>query len=98
MYLICRRKGKCFARVIISWTEQNIEKGPQQSEHNHAPNSEEVQALKIVNRIKRVADEHPETPAVQILRTNFLLQRFFKKILLHILFFVLLLYASFKRF
>lgn len=38
--------------------------------HSHAPNAEEVSALKIVNKIKRTADEHPEAPTVQIIRTE----------------------------
>ena len=39
-------------------------------DHKHAPNLEEVAAVKIVARSKRRAEEHPETLPAQILRTE----------------------------
>jgi len=71
-YWCCRKKCECSARAITSNSGQNIiiHKGPQSSIHNHAPNLEEVYALKVMTDIKRKASEHPEAPPAQILRTE----------------------------
>ena len=36
----------------------------------YAPNPEEVEAAKIMNNLKRVADQHPIEPSSRILRTE----------------------------
>ena len=69
-YWCCRKKGVCFARAITDGDDDNliIIKGPQQSPHNHAPDREEIEAIRIGGRLKRLAQEHPELPPAQILR------------------------------
>ena len=41
-----------------------------ESDHWHAPNQETVEAEFLVNRMKRVATEHPEITPSQILRNE----------------------------
>lgn len=71
-YWNCRKKGEYSARAITSNHVQSIiiHKGPAKFEHNHAPNLEEVNALKIMTDLKRKATEHPEAPPAQILRSE----------------------------
>ena len=47
-----------------------IVKGGNSEDHLHAPNIEEVNALKVVRSVKRRAEEHSEAPPAQILRTE----------------------------
>ena len=69
-YWNCRQKGVCFARAITSGYDDDllVIKGPEQSEHNHAPNREEVESEKLRGRLKRAAENHPDQPPAQILR------------------------------
>ena len=48
-----------------------VHKGTNSSEHYHAPNRDAVEAMKVVSRVKRVAEEHPKMPPAQILRKEF---------------------------
>ena len=72
-YWNCRKKGECSARAITTGPAENliIKKKQLDEDHSsHAPNIEEVKALKIVNKLKRKAVENPEQPPAQILRTE----------------------------
>ncbi|XP_053946208.1 uncharacterized protein LOC128855375 [Anastrepha ludens] len=72
-YWNCRRKPECNARVTTYGGPHNIRvlKGLDESKHIlHAPNPEEVEALRVMNRIKRKATENLEAPPAQILRTE----------------------------
>lgn len=71
-YWACERGKECSGRAItsMSGSEIIVHKGPEKSEHNHAPNCELADALKIQNNLKRHAREHPEAPPAQILRTQ----------------------------
>lgn len=64
VYWNCRKKDECLARIItapvIDTEDIVIYKGIDKSPHTHAPNREEVEAVRIVAGIKRVAEEHPE--------------------------------------
>ena len=69
-YWNCRNKGECSARSITTGDGETlvVHKGPNSSEHNHAPNREAVEAMKLVSRVKRVAKEHPEMRPAQFMR------------------------------
>lgn len=67
IYWNCRRKGECRARAVTNH-QLNIRKGPANSPHEHAPNPDEVEALKIQSRIKTAALEDPATAPSRILR------------------------------
>ena len=72
-YWNCRKKGECLARAITTGPAENliIKQKPLDENHSsHAPNIEEVKALKIVNTLKRKAVENLEQPLAQILRTE----------------------------
>ena len=45
-----------------------LKKGANELDHSHAPNLEEVSALKVIRNIKRKAEENPEAVPSQILR------------------------------
>ena len=69
-YWNCRRKEECNARAITDM-HLNVQKGPNESSHDsHAPNREEVEALKIQGRIKKIAKEKAGVPTARILRTE----------------------------
>lgn len=66
------RKGNNLHRrrwAIIVHKGPNSE-GTNKTLHSHAPNIEEIKALKIENKIKRKAEDHPEAPPAQILRNE----------------------------
>jgi len=65
-YWKCKR---CNARGTTTSTG-NVVTDKKQTEHNHAPNQEIVQAEKVRSNLKRVAREHPEAMPAQILRTE----------------------------
>ena len=71
-YWRCRKMDECDARVVTTGNAENlaIVKGGNPEDHLHAPNIEEVNALKVVRSVKRRAEEHPEAPPAQILRTE----------------------------
>lgn len=72
----CRRvrSKDCKARAITNrpapGDELIIFQGPEQSEHEHPPNYDECRAEKVKLNLKRKAEEHPEQPPAQILRTE----------------------------
>jgi len=43
--------------------------GPQESPDSHAPSREENAAAKITAAVKRKAEEHPEQPPAQLLKS-----------------------------
>lgn len=45
-----------------------VRKGPDKSEHSHAPDREEINALKLIGGSKRRAEEHPEIVPIKIVR------------------------------
>jgi len=49
-------------------TTISVRCGGKNDDHTHAPNREEVEALKITCGVKRTASQHPEAPPAQILR------------------------------
>ena len=71
-YWNCRKKGECRARVISNHAygagDLVVLKKCKLEDHTHAPNREEVNALKSTAGIKRAAVDHPEAPPVQIMR------------------------------
>lgn len=71
-YWKCKKCSECSATAITSSGDAEIivHKGPDKSPHIHAPDLEAVNALKIVNKLKRVATEHPEAPPAQVLRNE----------------------------
>ena len=77
-YWECNRlkTGECKARAITSLpnlAEQPIVyKGPEESKHTHPPNLEECRAENIKQNLKRRAEEHPEQPPAQIIRSALL--------------------------
>ncbi|XP_043461039.1 uncharacterized protein LOC122497804 [Leptopilina heterotoma] len=70
IYWNCKQKGECHARATTSSDLENLSlfKGPKESPHEHAPNRDAVDAERIVARVKRVAEEHPELLPAQIIR------------------------------
>ena len=69
-YWKCRDNSTCSARKITFSAGNSllIKKGGKIEDHNHAPNREEVKALKIVSSLKISACDHPERPPSAILR------------------------------
>jgi hypothetical protein len=76
VYWDCRLlRGKtCTARAVTSDPEDGgqlqLFKGPDESEHSHPPDREEVAAEVITSRLKRKAAENPAEPPARILRTE----------------------------
>ena len=68
-YWACTKKGECKATAVTRFNNGAIEV-IKEKEHSHAPNREEVEAEKVVTKLKRIAGEHPELPPAQILRTE----------------------------
>ena len=68
-YWMCR--NNCGARAIIVGGPDNIEVKKDGNLHDptHGPNPEEVEAERVITGIKRAAEEHPEAPPSQIIRT-----------------------------
>lgn len=64
--------NECDARIVTKGDSENLEilRGGSDDDHLHAPNIEEVKALKITTSIKRTAAAHPEAPPAQILRSE----------------------------
>ena len=69
-YWKCRKRGACPASLTAVSAGRNLEvrKGGASKSHNHAPNREEVAALKIIAKIKRDASKHPERPPTAVMR------------------------------
>ena len=69
-YWKCRKLHECGARATTTLEGQTVKllRAVKDDDHTHAPNVEEVTALRIVRGMKRRASEHPETPPVQVLR------------------------------
>jgi len=69
VYWNCRWKGEFFARAITSNSVDgiNVHKEPNKSEHNYAPNLEEVNALRIVVDLKKKVSKHLEASPAQVL-------------------------------
>ena len=59
---VIANKKVCFAWAITSGYDDNslVIKEPEQSEHNHAKNREEVESEKLRGRLKRAAENHPD--------------------------------------
>ena len=68
-YWKCRQYPECLTRIKTSEYAPNTDYLDvlSEKEHDHAPNPEEVDALKIRARLKRRAEEHPEAPPAQML-------------------------------
>ncbi|KAJ8685810.1 hypothetical protein QAD02_021603 [Eretmocerus hayati] len=66
------RKGKCSARAGTVQSGENITiiKGPDESKHSHPAAPDEAKAEIIKLNLKRTAEEHPELPPTQIMRTQ----------------------------
>ncbi len=66
--------GECTARAITAAaaTEEGIVviRGPAESSHTHPPSQEQCKAEKVLTRVKRKAEEHPEQPPAQLLRNE----------------------------
>ena len=69
-YWKCRRKTECSARLVTFSTGRNvfIRSGGAPQSHSHAPNPEEVQALRLMGSVKRAAADHPERPPSAVMR------------------------------
>ncbi|PSN48649.1 hypothetical protein C0J52_12698 [Blattella germanica] len=65
-YWTCQKKPECKATAITIRTGGTVTI-LKESDHWHAPNQETVVAEFLVNRMKRVATEHPEITPSQIL-------------------------------
>ncbi|PSN56514.1 hypothetical protein C0J52_08459 [Blattella germanica] len=68
-YWTCQKKPECKATAITIRTGDTVTI-LKESDHWHAPNQETVEAEFLVNRMKRVATEHPEITPSQILRNE----------------------------
>lgn len=73
-YYRCKKKDKYLVRAIILGHfdiigRVEVQKNHKQSVHEHAPDREESNALKMVSELNRQAAEHPETAPIHILRT-----------------------------
>ncbi|PSN46642.1 hypothetical protein C0J52_07082, partial [Blattella germanica] len=68
-YWTCQKKPECKATAITIRTGDTVTI-LKESDHWHAPNQETVEAEFLVNRMKRVAKEHPEITPSQILRNE----------------------------
>ncbi|CAB0041612.1 unnamed protein product [Trichogramma brassicae] len=71
-YWRCQRKPQCAAKITIIHNGNDIivKSGGDVESHepNHAPNPEEVEALKLLSDLKREAREHPEAPPSRLMR------------------------------
>lgn len=69
-YWKCRRKNECNARLTTLNTGRNllIRKGGAADSHNHAPNPEEVEALRIIGAIKREVNEYADRAPAAVMR------------------------------
>lgn len=69
-YWKCRRKDQCPARATTENDGHTLKiiRGGNLDEHSHAPNREEVEALRVLTGIKRKASEHPDMPPVRIMQ------------------------------
>lgn len=69
-----RLSKDCTARAVTNNPRPREElvliKGPTQSPHSHAPNFNEGEAEKILGKLKRKAEDHPEQPPTQLLWTE----------------------------
>ncbi|KAK3911414.1 FLYWCH-type zinc finger-containing protein 1, partial [Frankliniella fusca] len=68
-YWSCNKKKECNATAVTCFTNGAVEI-LKEKDHVHAPNREEVEAERVVSRLKRIAGDHPELPPAQILRTE----------------------------
>lgn len=71
IYWRCRRKTTCGARattVSVGETVSVLHGGNPEDHATHAPDPDEVLALKTIAGIKRAACDHPEAPPSRILR------------------------------
>lgn len=64
------RRKECNARAITSYGDEVPVIFKEPTNHSHAPNREETEAEVVKCRLKRTAEEHPELPPAQILRTE----------------------------
>ncbi|KAG8232766.1 hypothetical protein J437_LFUL012905 [Ladona fulva] len=64
-YWICAKRPECGASAI---TCNNPLEVISMKEHTHAPDQEKIRAIKIVNNLKREAEEHPEMPPAQLVK------------------------------
>ena len=75
-YWECRRvrKKECTARAVTTVNAADgsieVQRGPTESEHSHAPNVDENEAQILTSRIKRRAEDHPEERPAQMLRSE----------------------------
>lgn len=75
-YWVCKRyyTKECTARAVTSDPADGLPvvvfKGPDKSVHLHPPNVEQNVASKLTQSLKRKAEEHPEQPPAQLLRTE----------------------------
>lgn len=69
-YWKCRKKTECSARLVTVAAGHNvvIRKGGDPASHSHAPNPEEVEALRLMGTVKRAAADHPERPPSAVMR------------------------------
>ncbi|KAL7287469.1 hypothetical protein TKK_0018570 [Trichogramma kaykai] len=71
-YWRCQRKTQCSARIttVQDGHEITVKKGGDAESHEpaHAPNPDEVEALRILSNLKRKAAEHPEAPPSRLMR------------------------------
>ena len=61
-YWKCRKKNQCTARLITTSTGRSvaIRSSGEPEKHCHAPNPEEVEALRLVSRATAAAAEHAD--------------------------------------
>lgn len=70
IYWRCRNvQEKCKGRINTLGDENHLVV-TKENPHGHGPNHEEVESLRVVNRMKRKAEEHPDMPPAQIIRTE----------------------------
>lgn len=74
-YWDCRRlrSRECRARAVSMLAADGaviVIRGPLESTHSHPANEDECKSEEIVATLKRHAEEHPEQPPAQILRTQ----------------------------
>lgn len=70
-YWRCKFHRECSARLTSTVDDEGnivVKKGGDVESHNHAPNPEEVQALKLLTSMTRQASEHPDEPPSRIMR------------------------------
>ncbi|KAJ8664534.1 hypothetical protein QAD02_006196 [Eretmocerus hayati] len=73
-YWNCRktRHRECTARAITRQIRDEIRviKGPREFAHSHPPDHEKAEAETVLNSLRRTAEEHPEIPPAQVLRSE----------------------------